>query len=388
MVKNPGTLLIYIGNNVVRSGLLKHKSADSSIIGSIRTKEVDIIEGADMNYLKTRIISSLKDLLAEVRTRDLTTEFSTGMEIKHIHVTISSPWYHSETKTIKIEEPKPIIVLESLAQKALDDLIKAFSGSQNENITVIEQEVLSTFLNGYLTHRPFGKSARKVDIRVFTSYALQDFVHQIKDTIETEIHHGPAPVLHSQSLVSFLATKKLIKESLDHVILDITSELTEIIVVRGGAVAEAATIPIGKRKLIINIAERLNTTYDSCVSLLKMHAQQKLDDDLMHRIKDVFESSKSDWSAAFMKALAQIANGKSLPSDIALFAPRDVIDIFKELIQKEEFGQVAYADGSFVVYTPDPVSLDSAISYDKGTPPDLAITLCGSHAHAIHYDIV
>jgi hypothetical protein len=357
-MKSSTSIIAYLGNGVVKGGLVFHEKGKKPIVLSARKKNLKYYEDRDRGHIETLILAEFESLMKEIKTEDFPKLHNKKCgKPDNALIVLSSPWYLSETNTIKMQEAAPFLVTEDLVNKATSNIIKAYKG-EKDNITVLEQNFLSVVVNGYTIGNPIGKKVKDLDINVFTSYARSESVKKIEDIISNNFHLHNIHI-HSQSLVSFSAIGDLYPNLKDYTVIDVTSSLTEVSIVRENVLRDTASFPQGRYFFMQDVAKTMgfaspNTetsslSPDISESLIESYINSKLDTDTQQRVGLAIKSAEKSWLDNLSSILRQITASGALPKDVFLFAPHDIAKIFKQFIENEEYQQFALTAGKFEI---------------------------------------
>lgn len=374
-MKLPGSLVFYIGNGVVKAGIVAYEKNKPPRIVSSRIRKLPHFNERDREHLEKRILFEFGEMVRDVKMNDLRDPAVHNIHLRNARVIVSSPWYISETAIIKMKEPKPFVVTEQLLNNSRESIIKAYRDAHELDVTVLEQKVIRVSLNGYPTNDPIRKKAETLDMTVFTSFARHSSVEAIKESIEKNFHLKSIDI-HSQSLVAFSVVEDTFKESGQYILADITSQLTELVAVRKNVLSEAASFPLGKQFLVKVAGEKLGVASEVAESLIKMANEGSVDESLKAKLDDALAAAKKEWLTEFSAALAVMSSSSSLPSKFFLFAPTDVSHIFRDFIMSEEYQQFSFAEGKFEVHDVSATDLLPFCKNDKNVEPDISLMLC------------
>lgn len=381
-MKYSTSIIAYVGNGVVKGGLVYHEKGKKPIVLSARKKDLKYYDERDRAHLETLILADFEALIKEIKTEDFPKLHNKKCgKPDNALIILSSPWYLSETSTIKMEESVPFLVTDNLINKATSNIVKAYTGDKS-NIMVLEQNFLSVVLNGYSVVNPIGKKTKNLDINVFTSYARLESVKKIEDIISNNFHVHNIHI-HSQSLVAFSAIRDLYPDSNEHTVIDITSILTEVFIVKENILRDNASFPFGRHFLIqsvnktINSASANSSSFDATESLIELYLDNKLDADNRQKLESAIKVAGEDWLNGFSSVLKHITSNGDLPKKIFLFAKRDVANIFKQFIENEEYHQFTSTSGKFEIQIVSPADTSSLCDIDKdaNTDQDLDISI-------------
>lgn len=387
-MRRPGSLVFYIGNGVVKCGLIAHNKGKNPDVLALRVSEISHYEERNRDHLEKKVLSEFENLVNNFKTKDIpkliASSPSSNVSIKNAYIMMASPWYVSETTIVKMKEAKPFTVTEAMLLKSKDDIVKAYRDAHKVDVTVLEQKILRVALNGYLTTDPIRKKAQSLDMTIFTSFARHSSVEQIKNIIEK--YFGLDHVdIHSQSLVSFSVIGDTWKNTERYIIADITSELTELVSVRNGILSEASSFPMGKQYLLSKIGESLGVTSEVAASFIKMKKDGTLDMKILSKIDQAIQSVEKDWLKAFTDSLSVMSSSNSLPNTFFLFAPKDIASIFSSFISNEEYQQFSFADGKFEVHEVSTADLAPYCTNGLGINPDVSIMILGLFSNKMHF---
>lgn len=370
------SLVFYIGNGVVKASVVVNEKAKAPRIVSTLIRELPHFNERDREHLEKRILFEFGELVREFKSQNIKAIAAAGLKIKieNAFVLVSSPWYISETSVIKMKEQKPFTVTEALLSSSRENIVKAYRDAHEVDVTILEQKIINVMLNGYPTNDPLKKKAETLDMTVFTSFARKSSTDSIRDIIDTNFHVKEISI-HSQSLVSFTVISDTWHELTQYIIVDVTSQLTELVAVRKGALSEAYSFPRGKQFLVSTIADKLKVSSEVAESLLHMKNEGKIEEELDKKLTDALDSAKKEWRKSLSDALLVISASSSLPNNFFLFAPKDVVHIFSDYITGEEYQQFSFAEGKFEVKNVSVADLLPYCKIENGATADLSLMI-------------
>lgn len=384
-MKRPGSLVFYIGNGVVKGGLVVHEKGKIPRILCTRTKDLPHYHERDREHLESRILTEFAELVRDFKTKDVPTHIAQGVKIKHAMVLMASPWYVSETTIIKMKEPKPFLVTEKLLLDSKENIVKGYRDAHKVDVTVLEQKILRVSLNGYPTTDPLKKKAESLDMTVFTSFARHSSVEEIKKIVEQNFHVSEVAI-HSQSLVSFSVIGDTWKDTNQYIIADITSELTELVAVRNGALSEATSFPMGKQYLIKAVGDSMGVSSEVATSIIKMKNESRIEVDLANKVDKALLEVQKEWLKLFTDALVIMSSSTSLPNMFFLFAPKGVANIFAKFITEEEYQQFSFTEGKFEVHQVSTNDLTTNCANALSVNADVSMMIAAIYSNKMFYN--
>ena len=158
-MKLSSSLIFYIGNGVVKASLTLYEDGKQPLIVSSRVRELPHFNERDREHLEKRILFEFGELVREFKVEDIKNLGRYKFSIDNAFVLVSSPWYISETSVVKMKEPKPFVVTESLLRNAQENIVKGYRDAHEVDISVLEQKIINIQLNGYPTNSPLKKKS-------------------------------------------------------------------------------------------------------------------------------------------------------------------------------------------------------------------------------------
>ncbi len=341
------SIVTYIGNGVVKGGIVYHEMGKSPVILSARKNVLKYNEERNQEQLESQIISEFDQMLKQIKTEDFPKIHNKKCNKPDtVMVMLASPWYLSETNTIKMKEENPFMVTENLIDKAVSNLTKAHK--EDSTLSVLEQSYLSVLMNGYSLNDPIGKKAKDLDITVFNSYVKTDLLKKIKNLITGHFHLHNI-FIHSKSLVTYSAIGDLYPAITDYVIVDITTAITEVWITRGGVLRDTGSFPYGKSAFINSIAKTLAVNPEIAESLINAQLSGSLEDDKKASVSSAIKIAQDEWVLNLNSVLKNLNLNSAIPKDFFMFAPQNLSELFKKFVESEEYHQSAMSEGNFNV---------------------------------------
>ena len=155
---------------------------------------------------------------------------------------LSSSWYEVQIKNLKFKEEKLFNISSKFISAILDEESKKFTESRGK---LIEKNVIQILLNGYNTNNPYGKEALTVDTTIFISSMSGEIQDRIKDILETVFTSSDVS-FNTFALASFSVVRDIFKTEKNFLLLDISGEMTDIILVRNETITKIASFKLGR----------------------------------------------------------------------------------------------------------------------------------------------
>ena len=365
--------ILDIGSASVGGAIVELKKGEiPNILFSTRE---DMVFQNDLNM--SRFISSM--LQATEKVLEKFEKY--GQEKPHSFFCIlSSPWYESKTKILKIRKDKQIIItdktLDELIQKQSLDFSSIINKSDkiNEHIEVIDVKNMQIKLNGYETSNPYGKSAKNIDIALFVGLSSKKVIQSIEDRI-SRVFYIKDVAFSTFSLASFSAIRDIFLDKKNFLMLDVTGEVTDVSLVEDGVLVESTSFPIGKNFLIRRISNELNTTSVEAVSFIEMINSNKGNKEMNMRVGKILKQAGEKWRGSFIKSLSRISSDIHTPNTVFFTADGNMVKWLTSSIKKEETDKISPYNNLQDVYFLSGKLLKNFCMFKKMTKKDPFIIL-------------
>ncbi|MDP2705448.1 MAG: hypothetical protein U1D31_00240 [Patescibacteria group bacterium] len=308
-----------------------------------------ITEHPDSDRMLTSIVSLIKDALAQLEKEGIPLLHSyhlSGKAIRHIHCVLASPWYVSQTKTLEVERKSPIVISEDFIseitgkeEKAFEDSIahSAYADTFDKNVVLAEQKVIHIKLNGYETKNPYGKKSSHISFSFFSSLVSKKVTEKITEVISSSFDKDKIK-FHSFCLASFGAFTELFSEVKDFLMMDITGEVTDVSLVRGGIILETASFPSGRNFLARRIMKKMNTNAEVALSYLSLYANKTAEPALAVKVEQVIKEVEEEWVIYLNEVAKDLAGqGNVLPRKVFLTVDDDVAPVFLSYLKRSAY---------------------------------------------------
>lgn len=355
-----------VGGAIVR--IPEDKNRLPSIIKSVRT-DIKFHENfdfyADFNSFLKHMVSTL-----DMTANSLFNTRSGAPD--QIYCILASPWYLSETRTVKIFKDKPFIFTKKVADELikkeisnLDNIYNERYGELNSTPNIIEQNIMSVSLNGYEVEDPIGKECKFVFMDMAVSLTPSICIDKIKETIARTLHTNNIQ-FSSFTMATYLAVKnKYVKDS-SYLLIDISGELTEIGIVTKGVLKSVSSFPFGKKTFFNYICTKLNIELRDAKELFKLYSSDHLSLEYKEKVIPLFKSIENSWGESFRYCIDKLPRTFILPNTIFLTADDDIKNWFANVLQNEEHMQSTISGQKGSVITLDGQNFLDMCGVDSG----------------------
>ncbi len=278
---------------------------------------------------------------------------------EEVYCVVSSPWYLSETRTIKMSRDQPFVFTErfgyDLFKKELSLVTELYKNkySKLDSIPeVIEHNIINVMLNGYAVSDPLGKSAQTVEMNMIISLAPAMCLENIRQSISKTYHSIPIS-FSSFSVNSYLAVRDRYLHLDSYLLLDISGELTDVSIVSKGVLKSTLSFPFGKKTFLKYLCKELNIDLRDAQELFHLHISGMISPKFGDKLIPIFKTVEDLWSSSFHECINTLPHTFIVPKTIFLTIDNDIKDYFINIIRNQDCVVSMASETKFNVVTLD-----------------------------------
>ncbi|MFA6253744.1 MAG: hypothetical protein WC640_00565 [Candidatus Paceibacterota bacterium] len=277
---------------------------------------------------------AIKTVLQELRAEAKT------IEPQKISIFLSSPFFQSQTKVIKTENSN----LVKITKNYLAELIKQIDVQTDlgDNSIVIEDKIMQTKLDGYLTAWPLGQRAREVVFSRFLSWADKDLLINLLDLIGGE-YAKASVVFNTFSFAAYDIFKDFLPDK-DFILLDAGNEISDVLIIKNNVLAEHFSFPKGKNFIVRHLAKDLGTVTDEAETSLNLYAAGQANIQLQKRLEPALAQIAVMWQADFRETLTKALETTFLPEIIYLIGDDPTDNLFAQFIDQADLSGITLSN--------------------------------------------
>jgi hypothetical protein len=355
-------LVFDIGSSSIGGAIFEvQKSGFPKIILSIR-EPIIFEERIDTERFLSLTLQSL-DIVA-----DKICKMGVG-KLSRIFCVLSSPWYASQTRIIKLEKNTPFLftskLADSLIQKEIslleEENLAKFSHTDNA-IRPIEFKNMKTMLNGYMTPDPFNKKAKKLEMIIFVSMSGEQILKKIEKVMARHFHTEDIK-FSSFAIASFTVARDIFVHQEDFLLVDIAGEVTDISIIKKDILNNSISFPLGRNFIIRKVAKSLNCTLSEAQSFISLYKDGHATKYIEKKIEPIINKSKTEWLNGFQESLVNLSDDISVPATIFVTVDQDFTKFFSEIIKTEQFNQYTLTESEFRIILLDAETLHGITAF-------------------------
>lgn len=341
-------LLFDIGSSSV-GGALLHLGDNGvpEIILSVRDL-IQIEKETDPERLLFLTLDALKSVASRICMSGM------GAPSK-IFCVLSSPWYASQTRTIRFTQDKPFVFTGEMADELIAKEIKVFESehdalypSNNNKVEIIELKNMQTKLNGYATPHPYKQKATELELTVFLSVSQVLVLEKIKSTIE---RHFRCPNIRFSSfaVASFVVARDTFVNQDNFLLVNIGGEVTDISMIKKEVLKDSISFPMGCNFIIRGIAEAVKSSLVEARSFVSLYKDGHMANNTAQKFEPIISQLRTEWLRGFQDFLSKLTSDVSIPSSVFITVDQDLADFFAATIKSEQFNQYILTESKFRV---------------------------------------
>lgn len=300
-------------------------------------------------------------------------------EIHRVYYALSSPWCVSESRRHTFNDKKPFVVtkdfLNNLIKTELDKVetdAKNIFSEMHFGATgkVFEKKAIQISLNGYKTTEPVGKLADNLEIALLISISPEDILERLNRIV---LRYFPAesPYVFSFNLSAFSVLRDMYASTDSFMFMDMSSELTEIQLVRGGILSGGFSFPLGRNSFVRKVATELRRPVPEVFSLFAIFRRQHLEQEFEEKFKRALNYAFEVWLMEFRNSINELAKEIYIPNVIVKPTNDDFGYYFAEKLSAEKFNQMGLVDSNFELIPLDADKLSKICTVSKTTQTDV-----------------
>ncbi len=367
-------LLFDIGSASVGGALFEVQNSGAPKIVFSAREPVVLKEKIDTDLFLLLVLKSLETVVSRVC-------LSGFRKPGKIFCVLSSPWYVSQTRIIKLEKNTPFLFTAKLADELIQKEVGFFEEENSAKfadtdgkLQLIEFENMRTSLNGYVILDPLNKKAKKLQMAVFISMSGDKILEKITGTISR--HFRTADVKFSSfAMASFMVTRDILPQQDDFLLVDIAGEVTDISLVRKNVLCNSVSYPLGYNFMVRSVASSLGCTLSEAGSFISLYKDRHAGKSIEGKLESIMDELKTKWLKGFQESLVDLSSDISLPATVFATVDYSLADFFSNIIQTEQSNLYALTESKFKVILLDAGALHGLASFGDKVARDPFILL-------------
>lgn len=263
---------------------------------------------------------------------------------------LASPWYISETRTVKMTKENSFTFTKRQAKELIQKEISLLTGLYKNKYNklegapeLIEQHTMAVSLNGYVVNEPLGMKCKTLEMNMVISLAPFVCLDNIRKILSKVYHHIDVS-FSSFTVDTYLAVRDKYVSQNSYLLLDISGEVTDVGIVTKGVLKSVLSFPFGKNTFFKYMCTKLEIELRDAEELFNLYNNGNLSDEFRKKVLPLFKSIENSWGEAFRQCISTLPRNLILPGTIFLTADNDIKNWFSDVLQNEEHIQAMVSD--------------------------------------------
>lgn len=370
--------LFDIGNGSVGAALVRFEQNKIPTVLYSTRSPISFQELPKYEQLTKSMLSTFLDTVIKLQTEGFPileekNKNNKAIRIEEVLCVYTSPWAVLMPKTFTLSEGKTMTVSEKMLHRHLEKETKRFLEqleTQPKSIQspkLIESKILQTMLNGYATQNPQGKSAETMQVDMVLSAIPSGIYEETLKIINQLIDNKQKGHYHTLTLITFSVLQDIYRAANGFVLINVSSEITDVGIVQGGTLIETASFPKGKSHVLRRVADRFKTVPEEATSLLSIHFAGENAATQKEKIEEILKEVEQEWVVALNATLDSISSRTALPSTLFIIVDDMYAEWFSTVLTNVDFGKYIFSKGSVNILKIDRELLQQNIKFESST---------------------
>lgn len=258
-----------------------------------------------------------------------------------IYCNVGMPWMSAQKRVIKYRTKTPFIFTPELSDELIEkEVVSSFSKNidyANHDVELISRHTINTFGNGYPVRNPIGKEMKEVILHSLTSVMSSVTKQSFIDVIEKVFHR--TPIFVSNTFVRYQELIKNLPDTNNAVVLDISGEVSEILVIHDDHLQHIGSLPVGLNSITRSLRDQLSIPLEKAKKIFHLYHEQKLDTDYSASISDAIHKAFRVWFKSFFDLIDEYAKQGLLPHTLVLRTHKSYMGWFEYMLLQEDMLQ-------------------------------------------------
>ena len=314
----------------------------------------------------TNIISALEDASAKVmRVYSKLHGKGSPLPISSVHAILHTPLITSYTTSAAASFEQE----EYITEDAIKGLTRTAFESKKEldKSRLFEAGAASIELNGYRTGRPVGKHAHSVSVATLISECEPELRAKVTDSLRKSFG-VQNPVLHSDIRALLLATHMNPLNANRHLIVDVSGDSTNFLVIHKDIAAEHIVVEEGVRTMLKRIVGK--GMAEETLSLMRMAARDACSTPACEQLNASLARVEAELVKTFGEAFGKLVADRRLPNDLVLIVAPDFAPWMSNFFSRLDFGQFTVTTRQFATRTLSPEDLGTSVAQNASPRVD------------------
>lgn len=249
--------------------------------------------------------------------------------VKRVRVVVTSPWHHSNIKTIVQKIDKQATISEKTVLNALERY-RAEKPPEQNNVDA-ESLAVVVKVNGYNTALSRPVLGSTLEINYYESELVASFAERVTALVLRAFPHARSS-FHTFPLVASVALRAISEET-SFAVVDIAGETTEVAILYEDALHHLTSFPTGYYTIARGLKEGSSAAPGDQLARMALYARNELSPEEQKNFEPLFSSAFASWHEDFNEAMKHASNAVPLPKTLFLMSDREQLGWLKRGIE-------------------------------------------------------
>lgn len=315
-----------------------------------------------------RALDRVGESLIETGAPELRRQVGSGRP-DAVLVSVAAPWQRVQVRKHTIAPGKEF----TLTRRSLDEVLTAAAPSV-PGWTRLPDLVVATALNGYDVPNPLGMKARRAEVTVLEASIYEELANEVRSRVR-RLYHTHDIAFTSFAAAAYGALKARFPHEKDFLVLDVSASATDLAFVKGGRLADVATLPSGVDSLLVaaRSAERLTVEEES--RTLTSFQPGYINPDRNVRFGMRVDEARAAWIGGLVELFKTFASRYALPRTLFLIADPAAHEYLKGSLNSDALHTLWLSDEPLSVIPVAAEQLARSVQTRGGASPDAYLSL-------------
>lgn len=284
--------------------------------------------------------------------------------VDRVLAVVASPWQETRVKVETLEKATPFIVHKDAVMEA----VRRAAAIPAER-TAEDETLIATLLNGYETHDPFGKRAKRVDMVILSS-SLEKGVASHVEAVLRGAFHTRHVRLTAFAPVLYAVFRDIYPHQKDFIALDVTGEATDIALVKHGLLVGVVSSDSGVNDLA-------RATHEPGATLSGPLVDSARNDRFRVKTAEV----EGAWLAGVRQSLQTFAERHALPRILFLLADEHAREFLHRVLNNSSLRTLWLSDEPLSIISVEASHFAPYVSVQNDATGDVFLSLIALYAN-------
>src|SRR3989344_1619232 len=267
---------------------------------------------------------------------------------------LSAPFYASQTRVVRHAAPESFRITPTLLNDLVTVDLKQFIRQHpqlypeviEDAYQLIESKIMQVKLNRYLTHSPYNKSAKEIELHHYISIGSRRILNRFSEVIRGFIHRATIE-FHSFPFALFSICRDHLGDRRYRFLLDIGAEVTEVLLLTENILWESVSFPAGHNGLIRELIKTLGAVPEEALSIFRTYRRGGQNKFASERIDTALANFRKVWIGYFREMLQILSHEHLVPKEVMAFGDQLITPLFLDWLEKEKYDEILVGNRVF-----------------------------------------